>query len=107
MAMPMTMLNKTRNGSSRKSSSFASTRAIIRSGGSGRRGGAGGFARLLREGALRVVLAAVLRDRLGAERGDKVALAETDEADPAMAEGMDLEPVARTFVADHLNTFGR
>jgi hypothetical protein len=65
----------------------------------------GGLQRLWGEGLLGVVVAAVLRDRPAAERGDQVVLAQTDETEPAMANGGRRKPLADAFVADHLDTY--
>ncbi len=92
MAMPITMLNSTKNGRRRKSSSLARSRAVIGSRGRVRRGGSGGLAGLRCEGPFGVVVAAVLRDRVGVERGDQVVLAEADEAEAAMAMAAAVRP---------------
>ncbi len=105
MAMPITMLNRTKNGRSRKSSSFASRRAVIGSRGRVHRSRSGGLTRLRCEGLFGVVLAPVLRDRVAVERGDQVVLAQADEAEAAMADGGRRKALAGAFVADHLDTF--
>jgi hypothetical protein len=52
-----------------------------------------------------MVRAAVLRDGLAAKRRDKVVLAQADEAEAALADGRDVEPIAGTFVTVHLATW--